>query len=80
MGEDRRILLDPADIEVGTERIAGLPILNSVLDRLGFDNLVAACLPEPDPRCQIEPAQTETRYPGTNLVLRYSVNQPPAAL
>jgi transposase len=57
VGEDRRILLDPADIEVGTERIAGLPIVNSVLDRLGFDNLVAASLPEPDPRCQIEPAR-----------------------
>jgi transposase len=57
VGEDRRILLNPADIEVGTLRIAGLPVVNTVLDRLGFDDLVAACLPEPDSRCQIEPAR-----------------------
>jgi hypothetical protein len=50
----RRILVDPADIEVRREMLSGLPIVNAVLARLGFDTLVGDYLPEPDPRCGLE--------------------------
>jgi hypothetical protein len=50
-------LVDPADIEVSHEAVAGLPVVNAVLARLGFDALVGDYLPEPDPRCALEPAR-----------------------
>jgi hypothetical protein len=32
-------------------RLAGLPVINTVLARLGLDVILAAGLPGPDPRC-----------------------------
>ena len=52
----RGVLVDPRRIEVRTEGIGGLPVVNAVLGRLGFDELVSAHLPEPDGRCGLEPA------------------------
>jgi len=49
--------VDPAAIEVRAELVSGLPVVNAVLERLGLDQLVASCLPEPDPRCGVEPAK-----------------------
>jgi transposase len=34
-----------------------VPVVNAVLDRLGFDELLEAYLPEPDPRCSLAPAK-----------------------
>jgi transposase len=53
----RRTLVDPADIDVAHQLVSGLPVVNMMLDRLGFDELVAAYLPEPDARCALEPAR-----------------------
>jgi len=53
----RTVRVDPADIEIGTEQLAGLPVVNAVLARLGFDALVEAYLPGPDARCALEPAR-----------------------
>lgn len=50
------VLVDPAPIELRNEGIGGLPVVNAVLGRLGFDGLVRAHLPEPDARCGLEPA------------------------
>jgi transposase len=52
-----RVVVDPDDIEIHQELISGLPVVNSVLARLGFDALVESWLPEPDPRCGLEPAR-----------------------
>jgi transposase len=49
--------IDPACLEVRPVVIGALPVINAVLGRLGFDELVAAFLPEPDPRCVLEPAR-----------------------
>jgi Domain of unknown function (DUF4277) len=38
-------------ITVQQARLAGLPVVNTVLARLGVDAILAAGLPEPDPRC-----------------------------
>jgi transposase len=43
----------PAGAEARAELLAGLPVVNTVLARLGFDAIVASALPEPDPRCGI---------------------------
>ncbi|MFN2505130.1 MAG: IS1634 family transposase, partial [Acidimicrobiales bacterium] len=53
----RGILVDPTDIEVRREVLSGLPLLNAVLARLGFDQLLGDYLPEPDARCGLEPAR-----------------------
>ena len=53
----RRILVDPAEVEVTGEQVAGLPVINAVLERLGFDSLVESYLPEPDTRCALEPVR-----------------------
>ncbi len=50
------VAVNPADIEVRAELVAGLPVVSAVLERLGFDELVASYLPEPDPRCELDPA------------------------
>jgi transposase len=49
--------VDPDDIDVDHQLVSGLPVVNTVLARLGFDELVAAYLPEPDARCALEPAR-----------------------
>ena len=36
--------------------IGALPVVNAVLDRLGFDELLGSYLPEPDSRCALAPA------------------------
>ena len=38
------------------ELIGAMPAVNAVLGRLGFARIVAAGLPEPDPRCALAPA------------------------
>jgi len=48
-----RIQVDPAALRVKSSAIGGLPVVNAVLARLGFDELVASYLPEPDPRSRI---------------------------
>jgi transposase len=57
MAKRTPVMVDPAKIEVSRTKIAGLPLVNAVLDRLGFDELVSSHLPEPDPRCGLEPAR-----------------------
>jgi len=52
-----RVWIDPAALRCRTLRIGALPVVNAVLDRLGFDDLVAAYLPEPDARCRLAPAK-----------------------
>jgi transposase len=49
--------VDPSAIEVRRVVIGALPVVGAVLERLGFDELVAEFLPEPDPRCSLEPAR-----------------------
>jgi hypothetical protein len=41
----------PGQIIVEDARLAGLPVINTVLARLGLDAILAAGLPGPDPRC-----------------------------
>lgn len=57
MRQQVSVLVDPANINVTSEAVSGLPVVNAVLARLGFDALIAAHLPEPDPRCGLEPAR-----------------------
>lgn len=56
-GDERGVFVHPGEIELSSRGIAGLPVVNAVLSRLGFDTLVADYLPEPDPRCGLEPAR-----------------------
>lgn len=55
--DERGVFVHPEDIELSSQAIAGLPALNAVLDRLGFDALIADHLPEPDARCGLDPAR-----------------------
>jgi transposase len=48
-----RVQVDPEALRVESRAIGALPVVNAVLARLGFDELVASYLPEPDPRCRI---------------------------
>ncbi|MGH9119001.1 MAG: DUF4277 domain-containing protein [Acidimicrobiales bacterium] len=57
MTPTRRVLVDPEAIEVEHRRIGALPVVNAVLGRLGVDELLAAYLPEPDPRVGLAPAK-----------------------
>jgi transposase len=57
MAQSKRVLVDPGEITVETELISGLPVVNAVLERLGLAKLLENHLPEPDPRCEITPAQ-----------------------
>ncbi|MGH9054772.1 MAG: IS1634 family transposase [Acidimicrobiales bacterium] len=50
-------VLDPDTIEIERVGIGALPVVNGVLHRLGFDELVGQFLAEPDPRCAIAPAR-----------------------
>ena len=49
--------VDPDKIEVRRVVIGALPVVNAVLGRLGFEELLGDYLPEPDPRCAIAPAK-----------------------
>ncbi len=51
------VVVFPDEIEVEHAHIGGLPVVNSMLARLGIDELVASFLPEPDPRCSVEPVR-----------------------
>jgi len=53
----RGVSAAPEEIELASRRIAGLPVVNSVLCRLGFNELLASYLPEPDSRCGIPPSR-----------------------
>ena len=66
MGQSRsgRVQVDPAALRVESRAIGALPVVDAVLARLGFDELVASYLPEPDPRCRI----TSTK-PGSTVVV-----------
>src|SRR5712692_11593855 len=55
--EAGRVVVDPAGIEVRAELVSGLPVVKAVLERLGLDAILAAYMPEPDPRCGVEPAK-----------------------
>ena len=57
MGTSRGIWVAPEEIEASSRRIAGLPVVNGVLARLGFEELIASHLPEPDPRCELAPVR-----------------------
>jgi len=57
MAHNRRVLVDPGEITIATERISGLPVVNAVLERLGFAKPLEDHLPEPDPRCELAPAR-----------------------
>ncbi|MGH3372528.1 MAG: IS1634 family transposase [Nocardioidaceae bacterium] len=57
MAPQRRILVDPSGIEIKSELVSGLPVVNAVLSRIGLDRLVESYLPEPDPRCGLESAR-----------------------
>ncbi|MGH9069345.1 MAG: IS1634 family transposase [Acidimicrobiales bacterium] len=49
--------VDPVDLEVRRVGIGALPVVNTVLSRLGFDELVSSFLAEPDGRAAMEPAR-----------------------
>lgn len=49
--------MDPSQVEVRQVGMGALPVVNAVLARLGFDDLVASFLPEPDRRCVMAPAR-----------------------
>jgi transposase len=53
----RGLLVDPENLEVHRIEIGALPVVNAVLDRLGFDHLVSTALGEPDPRSAMAPAR-----------------------
>lgn len=57
MATNQGVWVAPAEIELSMLRIAGLPVVDAVLARIGFDELLASYLPEPDSRCQIPPAR-----------------------
>ena len=52
----QRIWADPEKIEVERVGIGALPVVNAVLERLGFEELLSDYLPEPDSRCALAPA------------------------
>jgi len=53
----RGVWVAPEEIELASRRVSGLPVVNAVLARLGFDELLPSYLPEPDSRCRIPPAR-----------------------
>lgn len=57
MAAKQAILVNPADLEVRTEALAGLPVINAVLDRIGFDAVVGEHLPQPDARVGLDAAR-----------------------
>ncbi|MGH9008937.1 MAG: IS1634 family transposase [Acidimicrobiia bacterium] len=53
----RGMWVDPRALGCQSARIGALPVVNAVLSRLGFDELVSSFLPEADARAAIEPAR-----------------------
>src|SRR5713226_8935461 len=51
-----RLAADRAGMAASSELMAGLPVVNAVLARLGFDAILTAWLPGPDPRCAMATA------------------------
>ncbi len=51
------VQIDPDNLEVDQIGIGALPVVNAILARLGFDDLLCSYLPAPDPRCVIPPAR-----------------------
>lgn len=49
--------VDPEQLELQACAIGALPVVNAVLDRLGFEELLSAYLGEPDRRCSLAPAK-----------------------
>ncbi|MDA8039183.1 MAG: DUF4277 domain-containing protein [Actinomycetota bacterium] len=49
--------VDPEKLEVKRIGVGALPVVNAVLGRLGFDELLSSYLPEPDPRCGLSAAR-----------------------
>jgi len=59
---------DPNDLALVSRTLAGVPIINAVLDRLGLSALLAGALPAIDARVKVTPASA-IRLVVTNLVL-----------
>ena len=59
---------DPNDLLLVSRTLAGVPIINAVLDRLGLPALLAAALPHGDARVKVGSAAA-IRLVVTNLVL-----------
>lgn len=57
MAAHRQILVDPTDMEIRREVVGGLPVVNAILARLGFDRLVEDYLAEPDIRVSLDSAR-----------------------
>ena len=51
------VWVEPEKLEVGRRGIGALPVVNAVLGRLEFDELLGSYLPEPDPRCKLTSAK-----------------------
>lgn len=51
------VWVQPDRIELSSRAVGALPVVNAVLGRLGFDELLAGYLPEPDGRCGLSPAR-----------------------
>ncbi|MGH9266097.1 MAG: IS1634 family transposase [Acidimicrobiales bacterium] len=49
--------VEPGKVELRSRALGALPVVNAVLARLGFDELVASYLPEPDGRCELAAAR-----------------------
>lgn len=49
--------VEPDRIGLRSRSVGALPVVNAVLARLGFDELVASYLPEPDGRCELAVAR-----------------------
>lgn len=45
--------VEPDRLELRSRAVGALPVVNAALRRLGFDELVASYLPEPDGRCEL---------------------------
>jgi Domain of unknown function (DUF4277) len=50
------VVVRPGGIDVVSSTIGALPVVNAVLDRLGFFDLLSSHLPEPDARVLVDPA------------------------
>jgi hypothetical protein len=59
---------DPDDLELTSQVLGGLPIINAVTDRLGLPGLLGAALPSGDARVKVS-AAAAIRVVVTNLVL-----------
>lgn len=51
------VTIDPASLRLERRAIGAAPLVNAVLGRLGFEELLSSYLPEPDPRLLLAPAR-----------------------